>query len=106
MQGWNKKIKTIMLHPEHGRIKTEMSAIDILREPNRHQYESLTHAMCVCVHALVEAEEQRTARVEEVARRLRGSHEPVHSEISETDLGSGSGDSGGDERRRGDEQSL
>ena len=82
--GWNKPVKTIMLHPEQGKIRTELPAIDILREPNRHQFESIIKAMSVCIFELVQLEQDRSERMMGLMQN-GGTHEPVQNTVREGD---------------------
>lgn len=65
---WNtKKIKSLYMHPEHGRkIQVELPAIDILRDPNRHQIESIIAAMASTLVELVKIQEESVARFQEL----------------------------------------
>lgn len=84
--GWNTPVKTIMLHPEHGKIRTEMPAIDILREPNRHQFESIVKAMSVCIFELVQLEQDRSERMMGLLTTPEGgTNEQVQSSVREGD---------------------
>ena len=93
--GWNEPVKTIMLHPEHGKIRTELPAIDILREPNRHQFESIIKAMSVCVFELIRLEQERSERMMGLIQRGTGENdETVQSAVRERNSGSDQGRSG------------
>ena len=100
--GWDKPIMTIMLHPERGRLKTEMPAIEILREPNRHQYESVTKAMTVCIFELCQLEIQRTERMMDIHRRIGKDggvkNEPVQDQVRDGKNPERRSDNPGDER--------
>ncbi len=61
--GFDQVVKTIMLDPAEGRVQREMSARQILEEPNRHQFEPIIKALSICLLELMKRSEEAEARM-------------------------------------------
>lgn len=80
---WNiQKVKSRYLHPELGRpVQVEVPAIDILRNPNRHQMESVLSAVAVTLVELVRLQEESAARIQAMMN-LTGETNEIPSKLS------------------------
>jgi hypothetical protein len=77
---WNEKmVKTILFSPT-GKSQVEMSAAEIVRNPNRHQVESIIQSLCFCVSQLMDIHEADAKRMVEVYSKLK-TQEPTTREV-------------------------
>ena len=62
---WNKKfIKSRYLDPQQGRhIIVDKSALEIIADPNRHEFEGVIKALSVAVTALIKIQEDSAQRM-------------------------------------------
>lgn len=63
---WKKLVKATVHDKEKGRIRVEVPSIDLLKDPNRVEFEPIIQALANCVVGLVEQQEASIKRLQDL----------------------------------------